>query len=274
MEKDITRLNIRDNNMRQVIMRLDFSGILDLKEITDTILYDETFRTMAPRLQEVYHNEMKVQLREDDLKVISKTLSIPINVIERTKILRFTGFQKSMDLKNEVTLDISRFFLCLSVSCRGDYDGFDKYAPIFTVALDLIKNNANFTPQRLGLRKNRVQNFDSIHEVFNVFQKSSFGVLSDMEIDYIAGKHYTDFYRFAEKRDLHVRNRREINLIRNEEQQKDIYQTILDIDCFYKGDYIEKEDIQNLLTIANEEDFRVYKYSMNPNFMEQIRIKD
>jgi len=259
--------------MRQVIMRLDFSGILDLKDIIDQILHDETFRNMAPRLQEVYHNEMKVQLREDDLKVISKTLSIPINVIERTKILRFTGFQKSMGLKNEVILDVSRFFLCLSVSCRGDYDGFDKYATIFIMALNLIKSNANFTPQRLGLRKNRVQNFDSIHDIFNVFQKSTFCVMSDLELDCIAGKHYTDFYRFAVKRDLHIRNRREINIVRNEEQQKDIFQTILDIDCFYKGDFIETEDIQNLLTIANEEDFRVYKTSMNPNFIEQIRIQ-
>ena len=133
-KKGFTRNNIRDKFMNLVIMRLDFAGITDSKELIK--IFDSKFPRTFKKRQEVYNRELNVTFRDSDLREISDSLSLPASVIQKEKLIRYSDMSGT---GCDVTLDISQYFLCMTIKCKNNYDGLDKYIEVFkgTITLQL-----------------------------------------------------------------------------------------------------------------------------------------
>ena len=49
---------------------------------------------------------------------------MPISVIEKEKIVRYRGLN---NVPGDVTLDISQFYICMTIKYNENYDGFNNY---------------------------------------------------------------------------------------------------------------------------------------------------
>ena len=80
---EIDRTKVHDKNMKIVIIRLDYAGVTDLLDLIKS--FDQTIKSFKQR-EEVYNNQLNLNIREEDIQTISKTLSIPVNIIRKCRI--------------------------------------------------------------------------------------------------------------------------------------------------------------------------------------------
>ena len=265
MKDNITRASVKDQNMKVVIVRLDYSGVNDLNEVIK--LFDKKFPKAFKSKRAVENREINLNFREVDFQTISDSLSIPINAIKRERFIRYEGIN---NCNCDVTLDMSQFYLCLTIKCNNNYDGITEYIAPLKGAIKIFKDKIPyFSPKRLGIRKVRVESnqnisyFSSIFEPF-VFPKLMFNIGQDslMKSEYLDA--ITDI-----STGLRSNIKREISVTKDKNDSP-MYRTTLDIDTYYHEDALEKGNINNLLNFANEKEFILYKQCMTQTYLSSI----
>lgn len=261
------RNRLHDTNMKTVIIRLDYAGVIDNQELVK--IFDKRFPSAFRSRQEIHNSEFTINLRGDDLKDISDTLSVPVSVIQKERVYRYQGLK---DVACEVTLDISQYYLCMTINCQNNYDGLDKYIECFKGAISVFaEKNSYFQPKRLGLRKIRVENkpriedFTSIFETF-VFNIPGYSLASSLNLK----TKYYDYIECPDMNNLRFNINRAINRLEKRSDQgiSYLYQSVLDIDAYYKSDTLNR--INELLNQANKEEFKVYKACMKETYLNSI----
>jgi uncharacterized protein (TIGR04255 family) len=266
--KHFERGRLHDTNVKTVILRLDYAGVVD------SILLNKLFVKRFPKAfkerQEIHNNEFNIQLRQDELRSISKSLSVPINVIEKETIIRYKGMR---DVACDVTLDISQYYLCMTIKCENNYDGLDKYLECFKGTITVFSENVDyFQPKRLGIRKIRVEAHSSKSNFKDIFENFVFDVPSYDLKD--ADNFKTEYFDFFEVPALnHIRFNIHRTMDKLEKQEVDgtkrtTYQAVLDIDAYYRSN--DMADINKLLTQANNEEYKVYLYCMKECYLRRI----
>lgn len=82
-KEQYTRNRVHDIHMKEIIIRLDYTGVRDGMDLVK--LFDKRFPKIFKRSQDIYNNEFSLSLRKDDLKDISESINVPINVIQKEK---------------------------------------------------------------------------------------------------------------------------------------------------------------------------------------------
>lgn len=268
MSKDrFERNRLHDTNMKTVIIRLDYAGVIDNQELVK--MFDKRFPSAFKSRQEIHNSEFTINLRGDDLKDISDTLSVPVSVIQRERVYRYQGLK---EVACAVTLDISQYYLCMTINCQNNYDGLDKYVEYFKGAISVFSvKNSYFQPKRLGLRKIRVEDKSHIEDFNSVFESFVFDIPGySLSPSTNLKTEYFDYIECPNKDNLRFNIHRAVNRleVRSEQSVNYIYKSILDIDAYYKSENLNR--INELLTQANVEEFRVYKACMKESYLNSI----
>ena len=257
-KETIQRGDVHDKHMKYVILRLDYSGVTDSKALTR--LFDDRFPKAFNERLNVVTREVSLTLRKEDLKAISDAVSVPVSVIEKEQIVRYNGLKT---VKGDVTLDISQFYICMTIKYDNNYEGLDKYLEYFKGAITVFKNKIDyFCPRRLGIRKCRVQDFYTVDELNTVFEKFVFD-----EDGFPIGKlgvlprEYRTYLGDETRNDVRVNIVRKAQLVKIKGEDK--IWTSLDIDAHSDNpELLQKRDIGNIISDVNQFEFDVYKMCM------------
>ncbi len=265
---EIDRTKVHDKNMKIVIIRLDYAGVTDLLDLIKS--FDQTIKSFKQR-EEVYNNQLNLNIREEDIQTISKTLSIPVNIIRKEKIYRYSNAEFG---ECQTTLDISQYFLCMTIISKNNYDGLTVYSQVFQQTAELFKTQIKFfNPKRLGLRKTRVENFNTIDEIQSTFEPNlfCFNHFNDIPDKEYHSKIYKDVFR-NDQLSIFANINRSILPVKKDDQDK--LQTQLDIDTYYDTQHyktiFQKFSFAQLLENANQYEFEIYKSCLTLEHLNKI----
>ena len=261
------RGKIHDVNMKIVILRIDYSGVADTGELCK--LFDKNFPDAFRERNEYHNKEFNIQFRKEDVETIRNTLSLPVGVIEKESVMRYQGLKQGGIC--DVILDISKYYLCMTIKCNNNYDGLDNYIDKFKGAITLFKTKIPyFRPRRLGLRKVRVESKARIEEFQDIFEEHLFNRhIYGYKSPALLRKEFIDSFEITEFNYLrfNVRGLMYSGVTPDGDIQ---YTSSLDIDAYYNEASLIKSDINRLITDANLQEFEVYKYCMNESYLESI----
>ena len=263
---DIQRNQVHDNHMKFVIIRLDYSGVTDSAELVK--LFDKRFPKAFKDRGYVITREISLALRKEDLVSISEAVSVPISLIEKEKIVRYRGLN---NVPGDVTLDISQFYICMTIKYNENYDGFNNYVEYFKGAITLFKEKVDyFSPRRLGIRKCRVEAFSQLELLNTVFEPY---VYNDPNLPIgNFGDSMREYRSYLQNDNL---NNIRTNIIRRfmpiAENEVRKFNTILDIDVYYQDRKLLLErEMSNLIDEANQFEFEVYKMCMKEDMLRDV----
>ena len=257
-KNEIRRENVHDTHMKSVLLRLDYSGVASLDELRE--VFDDTFPNAFNGRQMVSTRGVSVTLRKEDLNTISKAVSVPVSVIEKERVWQYKGME---GVNGEVTLCISQYYTYMMIQYKDNYDGLNAYLRYFLGAIAVFKNKIPyFCPQRLGIRKCRVQNFKSADEISHYFEPFVF---------YDTNLPIGDFAKTPREFRTCLSDDGQDNLrvivyrriMPTMFEKEPIINTVLDIDAYYDDPRIlNKTSIDEIIKIVNEFEFYVYKLCM------------
>lgn len=259
MSKDLIRRDqVHDTHMKYVIIRLDYSGVQDSGELISA--FERRFLSDYRVKKEGEMRKVSVTYSEEDLRNISKAVKASVREIENEKIARYVELK---NVKGAVTLDISKFYICMTIGYDENYEGLRQYLDSFKGAITTFKDKFGyFSPKRLGIRKCRVQEFTSAEEMNSVFEQF---VYNDGNLPIGKLGDSPRMYRASLQDDGELAIK--VNIIR---KMRPIYTplgknlfTSLDIDAYVDNQaLLAKRNINKIIDDVNEFEFKVYKMCM------------
>ncbi|MGL5751412.1 MAG: TIGR04255 family protein [Paraclostridium sp.] len=269
---EVTRESLKYNFLRRSIIRIDYSGIVDIKSGLDQI-HNEFPKYGFVKMVEAFIQEAEFQL--DDPVMIESQGSIPIKEIQKTETFKYATKDEDM------ILEINRFFTTLNINSTK-YRDFNEYIDIFSNIVSLIKSKHTFmNPLRLGVRKINdciLLNKDKFDYFFN--EKYFRDIAKDLQNDGMNMKKLnTSISDNIYKDDIsynYIRNCTEGTL---SDGIKTIegYQVVIDIDGYTQNSdklnnvISNKSEIDNLLININEDLFDFYKFTLSNKFIELLQ---
>ena len=265
MAKDrFLRRNVHDHFLKKVILRLDYAGVTDLNKLVD--VFDKKFPKAFKERNLVINREINVTLHKKDLEEIGKTLSLPVSIIEKSQVIRYAQLKKPVNCN--VTLDICQYYLCMVIESNSNYDGLDNYTEYFKGAISVFKEKIPyFRPKRLGLRKFRQEQKETIEQAKRAFEDFMFpskpyGLeYSPLRLEYIDCMLTNENIKF----NIHSMLRKV-----KDEENHDRFESLLDLDAYYDREDILAGDINALLEKANQKEFEVYKNCLTEDYLSSI----
>lgn len=277
MDLKTERQDLKNNFLKKVIIRIDYTGILDLdleetvKELKD-ILFNAGFKVF----QQGYINEVNFEIR--DPEKIETQLSIPINELKKNKNYIFIN----NDLHQSI--QITKFFAFIDVNF-GKYINFENYAKVFSQLVRVIKEKNKFIRiLRIGLRKiNNCILFDisKLGQYFNekyfsnvpydlVYKESNINLTNSQKLDTFTIK------------DMNVNLVRYIvqGMLQKESRQETGYQVVLDIDVYLRDETCfenildSQENLYDKLVSMNTLLFFLYLQMLKENFIQNLKSTD
>ena len=262
-KSEIKRGDVADPCLKQIIIRLDYAGVSDVIDLVK--LFDKRFPKDFKSKNEVYNRNYAI--RQEDLREISESLSVPVRVIQDERIIRYSEMK---GVKAKATLDLSRYYICMTIDIDGEYEGLGSYETTIKGAITLFKDNINyFSPRRLGLRKIRVEKFKTIEESNHTFEpfvytRPNFELNQPIVNKAVYYDHLTD----RDNEHLRYNVRREYDLSEAPEGNP-MYLFTLDIDTYFNDiKILGKKGTNDLLSLANEQEFNIYKACMTLDYLK------
>lgn len=269
-KNEITRKHLKSNIMKQIIMRVDYQGVLDNSKLAE--VFSNQMKGRFEKREITFHNRIDIDTTR--LNEISETLSVPVREIEKQEITRFSYATFGPD---ELTLDVGKYYTCLTIDCR-QYSSIDPYLTFFVEMIGFFYQVEDYLDiKRIGLRKIGGKIFNSIQEINADFELRffNFSLLNEGfstnscaykdEIQESQDGPNVNFIRILEK-----------GYLRENNAEKEAYQVILDLDGYYNEESLNqlglregKSDLaSNLLRKTNDESlFRIFKMSVTKEFL-------
>lgn len=231
----ISRSDLRYNFLKNIIVRLDFQGIVDseiehILPIIKPYVKSKGFNRFEEKTNSQISFEIKGNLLSEE---------VPSKNIKNQKIFSFINDEKG------ITLDLSSDFICININ-TSKYIPFEIYCNTIVDIAKIIREQIDFfTVKRLGIRKINICLVDSKELVLKYFSKERFGYYTGIiDIDTIA----------SQKKDLFRKDSYQVNLSCGIEQgrmdDKELFKVTVDIDLYM-------DDKQAI--IAALEDFSILK---------------
>ena len=247
---EIKRQQLKNHFLKRVIVRFDYTSIVDLQKVLNKIVAflnppDSYFRSL---------NQMQVATGSLELGGTQDTSQA---THDRPMIYRFSDC--IIDPIQDVTLDLARNYLCLEIRCNPDYTILDKYLDTMIQLMDIILQCEGFVQlTRIGIRK--VNGVDSIDpndadEVFEYFSQQ----LSWGERDRMVMRQYSDYMACHDISAYVIYHR----IVRVVEGSPDLRFT-LDIDCYKDSSFLEARPNTDLL--------KKWLYDMNNKLFDLFKM--
>lgn len=256
--------------LKRVIIRLDISGISDIK---DWISKSERY------IQEEYFEQFKNGFRNNfqvditNPEDIAQSLSIPVSAIEKEPIYIYTKFRKN-SASIIAKLEITRFYILFDIQCSKEYKTVQPYIDCILDLYKSLSETHKFAQiERVGIRKINGLETEEFKKGFDVFVPTIYATDCDSIKEMkIYKKDYFDFL-YNPEQGFKCNFKRGIKF--NEKTKK--YQFILDIDG-----YVDKIGIDRLLVKSSEElreimcslinknIYSIFENSITPEFKAEI----
>lgn len=225
--KKYTRDNIYSEMLKAVIIRLDFSGVINIGSFVDMIKQSEAIKSKFAILEEIPQRELNVSFLPED----AGTGGLPITKAQDKTIFRFSRWKDTTN--SEARLDIDNTSMTLSIDCRNNYKGSGEYSSLMISLMnDVVKHDQFVKFQRLGVRKIDAQILNDENHINDYFNdnftvKNSWeqGESKDMST-------LTDF--------LHIDDVKFNVIQRIERIPEDKLRLIYDVDSYIYADALEK----------------------------------
>ena len=263
MKSDVRRENLKNNFLKNIIVRFDYTGIAEVELDNIIAKVKPIFKTDGyDKLNEEYLTEMDFQLQDPE---IIETDGLPVKEIRKKRAHVFINDEKGIECK------LSTQFTFVSIQSQK-YIPFSEYSKTIMNVMTTLKKEVDFLScTRFGIRKVNqciIRNINSINEYF------------DKKFFRIYGLDNGNIPKLFENKDCFVAGKYNVNLMRmaimGEYDDEVAYQIVLDSDI-----YITKsEDINELfngdteITTMNEELFSLYKEALTETFIEKLGKED
>ncbi|MBP2657173.1 MAG: hypothetical protein H6Q69_205 [Firmicutes bacterium] len=262
---EINRENLKANTLASVILRLDFTPVLDIKsfiEIAQKVLVPLEFKYSEGILKDI---EVKINdPGESSNDVIFK------KSINRENVYRF------LNEKTLTTFSINRFFLSCEINCTAKYL-FSQYITIFCKLIDNLKGNFEYlNVTRLGLRKINIVLCENMENVFNCFEKQYYGSYSsniNSELLMLENKDHFKYHNigFNLIKQLNTGIAQIIDEKTSTITESNVIQVALDIDGYLKDNDVSAIiNWESTIKDINNHIFTIYKSHLCLDFLSDL----
>lgn len=269
------RGDLKNNFLRRIILRLDYNGVIDIKE---TLVELQKFLKSIGFVDMMSGFISEVEFELNDPILIESQSSIPLKELNKIETYKFQTADKN------TFLEVNRLFVALSINSEN-YCVFEDYRDKFIEIIELIgKKNEYLKPTRLGLRKINnciLLNRTKFAEYFNpeYYRDISVSLKKDgFESDTLDSKCidtvYYKRYMFNYIRCLTQ------GTLRKDSEEQDVYQVSLDIDGYsndsewLKNLNLDKTKFKFALDEINDALFNLYLKTLSKNFISKLSVAE
>lgn len=273
MKGNVRRSDLKYNFLKKVIIRLDYTGVLD-SDLEETVknIKDFLFSCGFVNLKEGYINEIDFDIKDPEL--IETQLAIPINELKKNKSYIFSTEN------SQQTVQITKFYALISVDFEK-YIKFEVFQEIFSKMVKIIKENNKFLRMlRLGLRKINSCILLDLMRLNDYFDEKYFNNI----VKYLNFDGFNINIMNSRTIDSFTINNRNVNYIRyitqgvlnNNDEQKEAYQVVLDIDVYIRDKdrlkmiFDNEENLNTELVNINTLLFELYIHALKDDFIQQL----
>ena len=163
--KKYTRDNIYSEMLKTVIIRLDFSGVINIGPFVDSIKKEPVIASNFGAFDEIAQRQLNVSFVPKDVE----DGGLPIAKAQDKTIYRFSKW-KSID-NSDAILDIDNSSITIAVDCGTNYKGSKSYSDVIINLMCELKKFDQYTSfRRLGVRKidaKVIKEGENIQDFFN-----------------------------------------------------------------------------------------------------------
>lgn len=260
-----TRDNIESDLLKKMIIRIDFEGVVDVRDLIKSLQNDQKVTSSFSKCVEIENRNFQMHV---NLQRMELNGNIPIEEIPRGYMFRFSQCQ--IERNSEAILDVTSNFVCLTMSCNGKYSNSKGYSDFIAHIVAHLKKKQKFlNVTRIGIRKIDMYATDNIADLKSKFD-SNINMLRDWsENNGINLRIYTD---------LMVRDGLMVNYTQRLESTMNQYKAILDIDAYQTRDNINQEICKdenrfgNLLqNNFNTTLFEMFRDAVSYEYLESVK---
>lgn len=266
------RKDINHNFLRRVILRLDYDGVVDIKDTLKILEnYLPNYGFVEMRMEFISEAEFKL----DDPNMIESQLSIPLKDLNKIETFKYISEDKNM------LLEINKLYMALTINTEK-YIKFEDYSSTFVDIFNRIKaENIYLNPTRLGLRKINDCIIKDKNNFQNYFNKDYFSDITEIlnKNKFCSEKINTEFI------DTIVHNEFMFNygrvassaLLEIGDKEYDAYQVVIDIDgythesCKLNNIISDCKIFKENLAKINEDLFELYINTLTPHFISNLK---
>ena len=245
---DILREDIIHNFLKQTIFRID---------------YDYLFPNQISQLMEnldAFFSEKKFRIEKDvrnDFQLNFDGNGIGLNQNQE----EFSNFVSE---DNNVFIEITRQYVCITLLYKSDFISFDEIKDYMNKIYETLKNvRNNIHLKRIGLRKINAILLENIEKYRDVFESGLF--------DNLMGFNQLSMYR---KNELYTSDDNSISInagidtgvLNENNQEKNFYQFLFDIDVSTVVDYSEDDTFDKLNNLL----FSYFKAGIKKEFLNNM----
>lgn len=217
-KNQIRREDLKNSLLKQVIIRLDFTSMVDLNGYIGILTKNEGFKAAF--------SDYKNAISEDNVNVEDRTTRINDSNGKDVRIFYGCNVPPEMDTNLAITENV----ICLTINCDNNYDKIDNYIELVKrVWYILLEFDSYVKIRRIGIRKiNGIElpNGNDANKYFEYFDQG----VCNPQVDYLLGREYTD--RFVkEPENIKVIYTRNVRLMEGE-RNNTTFVFVIDTDAF------------------------------------------
>lgn len=259
----------KQNNLKQVIIRIDYEGMTSAERIVGklgTKMKERFFATMNRTML----NQAKLNL--NNAAEIARTLSIPIEELKNIPVFEFNA-TRFMDTEDTVKLEVSNIYTALTVNTQK-YKGIKPYQEFFKWFIgDLYVYEPFLRIKRLGIRKKSGDAYENMEAVNHIYEpKFYFGEVVDHGNAMIRREYQDCFWN--DERNIKVNYSRGIRSVMLDKDKEGL-QAVLDIDVYIDEGIIAKEgydfkiDFEKIFSRLNDYQYELYKKAVTVAYLDE-----
>lgn len=265
-KEDILASDISSNILDNVVLRLDYSGILDIDNYVkrvNTYLVEKDYVMIEDTLNE---NEAKIT-NENEVPTVNE--AIIQKSIDKEVVYRFTKSD------GEASISISRFFIYLDLSYGMVTHKLKKKLETFEWLIEELEKEYKYIIfQRLGLRK--INSVVIKPEKFSwCFETGIYGCIpialrDSNQLDSVRC-FWNNNFNWDDSR-VNVTQFIADSIVENVKTQEkiDAYQVVLDIECYLREKNLVDFNIENTVDEMNKKIFEIFKVSLTQGFLNDL----
>jgi len=271
--KNIKRADLKNNFLKKIILRLDYSGVIDIVETLKLLEADATFDKFV-EVQEGFIDEFDFKL--NDPESIATQASISPKELKAIKTFKY------FDESKEMILEMNKLYTTLTVN-SAKYIKFEEYCALFTQVLGKLKERNKFlSPLRFGVRKvndcllevgaNFADYFNELFFLDISKPLEAIGINSNQITTQLSDHSKVDEFFFNLLRIVNT------GVLQTNEGKKEVYQVIVDLDGYtYDLDDLtrpsKRESLEEFETTSeniNVALFQLFISTLSCNFLKKM----
>lgn len=241
LRAEYTRDNISSEMLKTVIIRFDYVGGTNITQFVDEIKQQDFIKEAFGALHKIEKPQYSITVNTSDIEAGL----LPTAERQKSTIYRFS--QCTYDEGLNVILDVSDESVCLTIDCRRNYQGSDRYTELIGKLIPKLKDFDSFiSVGRIGIRKIDSQIIAKDDEISNYFNEN-FVASCSWHKSPKERVNYVDFFKIG---------RVNFNMIQHISRNRNgEIQAILDVDAFIVNGDIEAliNDEAQLIDFMNNE---------------------